>query len=467
MKLNSKIRMFEEFTNAEKSEVKVTIDTKGQVKDAVDTKVVDTKTAILDDVDHILGDLETLSKQIDESIEKTIESLTNDFLNSSLNEATAGEMMMQMFKDMGAMAKLGASYKKMAATKAAIDTDKKVYALKAAAEKPEKEAKALQVIKDKLNDGIKAEKDPAKKQRLRAMRDKKLEAIKAQVSAKIDRVKQDQDKKFDRDSADAQTTISKLISDNKITSPIMTARWDAMKIDIDRNIEDENITAERDAWDEFIEDEDRLKRLEKDALDQAKKDAAEDDARLEQSRVDAEEAQVELDGKIANAQGDEKIALDKLKEWNAAYVDLSAKMNLTGESTPEEKTAAKDANTRLSDADKALSKKTMKDAFGYDNELESEQALMDFNERSEELKSEFKAIKTAAGVRTSDTGYNENTQLDGSGRLSSIINEAPETEEAPEVNEASEVNEAPETEEDMTPKVYEGMSITERFKALM
>ena len=395
MKLKNKLKMFEEFTSAEKN-VETTIDSKGSVTTPSNV------TSILGDVDNILGNLETLSKQIDENIDESIDSLTNDFLNNSLNEASAGEMMMQMFKDMGAMAKLGSSYKKMAATKASIDTEKKIFALKFAEEKPEKEAKALEKVKDKLNDAIKAEKDPAKKQRLRAMRDKKLETLKAQISAKIDREKQDQDKKFDRDSADAQSAITKLTGDNKISSPIMSARWDAMKLGIDREIEDANIKAEREAWDKFIDDEERLKRLEDAQLERSKKEAAEDNKRLEQSKADAEEAQAELEEKIANAQGDEKDALDKLKEWNDAYLDLSSKMNLTSDSSDEEKTAASDASTRFNKADEALSKKTMKDAFGYDNELEAEQALLDFNERAQELSDQYKAAKAEAGIKSSE-----------------------------------------------------------------
>ena len=58
MKLSSKIKMFEEFTSAEK-DTETAINSKGAV-------TTTPTTTILDDVDHILGDLETLSKQIDE-----------------------------------------------------------------------------------------------------------------------------------------------------------------------------------------------------------------------------------------------------------------------------------------------------------------------------------------------------------------------------------------------------------------
>lgn len=394
MKLSSKIQMFEEFNSTEK-DAETAIDSKGAV-------TTTPTTTILDDVDHILGDLETLSKQIDENIDEAIDLLTNDFLNDAINEATAAETMMQVFKDMGSIAKLQASYKKMAATKASIETDKKIFGYKFTAEKPERVAKAKDKLKDKLNDAIKDEKDPAKKQRLRKLRDTKLKVIEQQISDKIDREKQDQDKKFDRDLVDAQSAITKLIGDNKITSPIMSPRWESKKLDIDRNIEDANIAEEREAIDTFIEDEERQKRLEDAALEREKKSAAEANKRLEQAKADAEEAQTELDSKIANAQGDEKVALDKLKEWNDAYLDFSDKMNLTKESTSEEKKAARDASTRFNNADEALGKKTMKDAFGYTDDLDINNALSEFNERAEALKSEFNAIKTTAGVKSSD-----------------------------------------------------------------
>jgi len=60
MKLKNKLKMFEEFTSAEKN-TKTTIDSKGAVKTSSNRT-----TAILDDVDGILNNLEALSKQIDE-----------------------------------------------------------------------------------------------------------------------------------------------------------------------------------------------------------------------------------------------------------------------------------------------------------------------------------------------------------------------------------------------------------------
>ena len=60
MKLKNKLKMFEEFSSAEKN-AKTTINLKGAV-----TPLSNQATTILDDVDGILDNLETLSKQIDE-----------------------------------------------------------------------------------------------------------------------------------------------------------------------------------------------------------------------------------------------------------------------------------------------------------------------------------------------------------------------------------------------------------------
>lgn len=101
-------------------------------------------------------------------------------------------------------------------------------------------------------------------------------------------------------------------------------------------------------------------------------------------------------------------------------------------------------------------------------------------------------VKKQSDDQIDGSGYNENAELDGSGRLSSIVNEeaeeeaeveievkgdvevevkheGEEEEETPETEEAPEAEEAPEEEieESTKAKIYEGMSIAERFKALM
>ena len=112
MKLSSKIKMFEEFTSAEKN-TETAIDSKGAV-------TTTPTTTILDDVDHILGDLETLSKQIDEDIE----NLMSEF--DSINEAEGFmDRIMKEIKSAKAYGVLTANYRKYLRNKNAAEIAKK------------------------------------------------------------------------------------------------------------------------------------------------------------------------------------------------------------------------------------------------------------------------------------------------------------------------------------------------------
>ena len=141
-----------------------------------------------------------------------------------------------------------------------------------------------------------------------------------------------------------------------------------------------------------------------------------------------------------------------------------------------------------------------------DRVADDEQSLKDYaakQEPKEKSQAEIDAEDAEAKAKSdAQLGYNENAELDGSGRLSSIVNEEAEEvevevevnveaeeekeedaeaadkvegEEAAEVvveeegEEVEEAEEAPEeeVEESTKAKIYEGMSIAERFKALM
>lgn len=94
MKLKNKLKMFEEFTSAAKN-TEITINSKGGVTTSSNI------TSILDDVDNILGNLETLSKQINEG---------------QLFEAGAMDEVMKIIASSAAFGKLSAilpKYKKL------------------------------------------------------------------------------------------------------------------------------------------------------------------------------------------------------------------------------------------------------------------------------------------------------------------------------------------------------------------
>jgi len=359
------------------------------------------RTEVIADVDAILTNLETLSAQI-------TESFINEYSKTVLINENAGEALLKMFKSMGSLAKLSSTYPKMADNKAKLESDKKLFGLKFAEKQEELIAQQMDKAKEAMNAKIDALDDPAQKKQQREMRDTKLEALKGQIKAKIDRTKEDKDKKFDRDIADAGSALSKLTADNKMDSPILSAKWDGLKLQTDRKIEDKYTVVDRKSWDEFIEDPERIAQLEKSAKERAKKDAAEKDEQLKKSIERARIAQEKLDADIQNATGAEKEALEKLNDWNKAYTELNSTLNLTEESTPEEKKAAQDASTKLGDAQDKLSKKTMKDAFGYEDDQDADSALSDFTERESELQDKYKEIKSTIGGN--DTEDDDNTE---------------------------------------------------------
>jgi len=401
MKLRKKLMLLEEFDA--QSNAKVNTEVKAEVK--TETKTGEAiRTEVIADVDAILTNLETLSAQI-------TENFINEYNETILINESAAESLMKMFKSMGSLAKLASTYPKMADNKAKLETDKKTFGLKFAEKKEELVAKQMDKAKEAMNAKIDALEDPAQKKQQREMRDTKLEALKTQVVAKIDRSKEDADKKFDRDITDAGSALTKLTGDNKIESPILSAKWDGMRLQIDRKIEDKYIAIDRKAWDDFIEDPERIKKLEDSTKERAKKEAAEKDEQLKKSIERARREQEKLDADIANATGDEKAALEKLNTWNKAYSELSSALNLTEESTPEEKKAAQNASKNLGDAQDKLSKKTMKDAFGYEDDQDADSALSDFTERESELQDKYKEIKTMVGGSEDEEDEKTSQQL--------------------------------------------------------
>ena len=452
MKLKKKLMLLEDF------ETQTTQTTTAPAKNKATEVAAETKsgenirTEVIADVDAILTNLETLSAQI-------TESFINEYNETILINENAGEALLKMFNSMASLAKLSSTYPKMADNKAKLESDKKIFGLKFAEKKQELIAQQMDKAKEAMNAKIDALDDPAQKKQQREMRDTKLEALKTQITAKIDRTKEDKDKKFDRDIADATSAIGKLTGDNKMDSTILSAKWDGMKLQMDRKIEDKYIAIDRKSWDDFIEDPERIAKLEKAAKERSKKEAAEKDEQLKKSIERARIAQEKLDADIQNATGAEKEALEKLNNWNKAYTELNSTLNLTEESTPEEKKAAQDAATKLGDAQDRLSKKTMKDAFGYEDDQDADSALMDFTEREKDLQDKYIEIKSTIGGNSND-GYNENVELDGSGRRAPLVNEDA-------IEDAKEEAIEDVKEEATKPKLYEGMSIAERFKTLM
>lgn len=409
MKLKKRIKMFEDFASTAADSSNSTTPSSVTTSNSVAVDKTNTKsgeairTEVIKDVDTILNNLAELSNQITEELNVAFADILSEDVDL-IAEAGAGDELMKMFKSMASFTKLASSYGKLADKKKSLETDKKVYGFTFPLKKDEVVAAAMDKQKEALNKKIEAIDDPAKRKEARITRDAKLEEIKAKLTKKADQQKEDKDRGFDRDVADTNDAITKLTGDNKIESTIISAKWDAQKLAIDRKLEDKYIAVEREAIAEYVDDPERQKRLEAAIKERAIKDKAEAAKQLEAAKARAEKEQAELDAKIANASEDEKEALEKIKTFNAAYTDLAGKLGLDADSSEEEVNAAKEASSNLDGALNALGTGVMKKAFGYENDADAETALSDFTERESELQSEYKANKALVKGTATDDG---------------------------------------------------------------
>ena len=391
MKLKKPILLQEEFAAGEVSNpnqnatpaVQTDTNTVGIDKQSAGEKV---RAEIVKDVDTILTNLETLSKQITESIDSIIEEVFSEDIDLELNE-NAGATLMAMFKASAAAGKLNAKYPKLLKKKKKAELDKKIAGFKFDEEKQNKLDQAEGKLKDAINKKIDAVDDPAKKKAMRVARDEKVKAQLDQASKKLDRSKEDYAKKMDRNVEDAQAKITKLLADNKVgDAPLIAAQWDKTKIKIDRDTDDSFLKKERKIMDEFIEDEERIAKWEKAAADRVNKENKEEAEAAKKAAERADAAQAKLDADIANASEDEKEALEKVKAYMGAISAFSAATSAAA-GDPENKELYKEAKAKLkelNDAYEAIGKKDYALAFGYEGdskETDVEAAKLEFKER--------------------------------------------------------------------------------------
>jgi hypothetical protein len=337
------------------------------------------------EIDTILDKLKELEDGIEESMDAIISEVFTE--ETQLNE-NAGATLMAMFKSGASLAKLGIMYPKLYKKKKQAELEKTIFDYKFDADKEEKIEAAMAKAKDSLNKQIDKLDDPAAKKKARLTRDTKLEALKKQAGIKLDRVKTDQATKQSRIISDVGDKISKLLGKNKIDSDMISAQWDKTKIGIERDADDEFLKKERKIQDEFIEDPERLKKMEKAAQERVDKEIKEDAEAAKKAEERANEAQAKLDEEIANSSEDEKAALEKIKAYMSG---ISAFGAATGASAadPENEDLYKEAKTKLSELKKAYADIGDKDyalAFGYKGDSEQSDVASAKNEYSERIK---------------------------------------------------------------------------------
>lgn len=242
---------------------------------------------------------------------------------------------------------------------------------------------------------------------------------------------------------------------------------------VQKAINDVDFAKKKQAGDADEKDKKRMETLKQ--ANQAKNKALDDQLSAISERMTELSSGDEGLGKV--------VSIGKTKsKLAAAQIVMKA---TSGEEAKQLKLEIDTLSDRIADDEKSLKDYAKKQA---DNKPDDTQTAND--EEGEET-----SRKQMADIGNDAKGYNENAELDGSGRLSSVINEETEeeTEEENEVEievkgdvdvevkhqeteevedeevetEETEEVEAEEVEESNKPRLYEGMSIAERFKALM
>lgn len=483
MKLKNKLKMFEEFSSAEKN-AKTTINSKGAV-----TPLSNQVTTILDDVDGILDNLETLSKQIDEG---------------QLFEAEGG--LDELFKKLNSMMAIAQCRGKWGKYEKLMQASNSDLIEVLTYEKGKKIAQAIEALRDKAENvdadqkvKIKKKIAQAKEQQaeLKAMidsdtveRQQKLDQFKTELGQAEEEIIKDKgigqiyfnEKKQLEDKVvlEAKTKKAKMEQEKgnkeaaqKLAEEIAkienTAKETAKKIaDGEAESEDDikelrGAAAYQKEIVAIIQNNKEVKAIQKKAKDAAEKLVASPNESLELNSLQS--INEDLATLVSNAKGKANkkalqgaIALgNELKATREKELELKKALadKIKGKEVPKSiiQIAGGDPEA-AEEKENGFVLKTFIKKFGGGTDMPSP-------EEFDSVKSVTKEIQTAQDAISQIDGYNENTQLDGSGRLSSTVNETSENKTKPEAEEV------PETKEYMKAKIYEGMSIAERFKALM
>ena len=282
-KLRKPLLLQEEFTAGEVSNpnqnatpaVKTDSQTVGIDKQSTGEKV---RAEIVKDVDNILTNLEALSKQITEDIDRQYDALIESLENETpLNEADFMETMMKAFTDMKNYGVIKSSYP--AKKKAIMNAE--VAKASALAEFDDKmageEEKLIQKLKDAWQEKITkagqqfADNLAKKKQaqdKLRGMRDANIEGAKGgSIKKKIDAKKTALTTAEDAKIKKLSDKLAQVEKDFPISGDsVLGKQWAAEKQEIDTQISIQTMELKTKAETEYMDDPEKVKaKMERDA----------------------------------------------------------------------------------------------------------------------------------------------------------------------------------------------------------
>jgi len=190
------------------------------------------------------------------------------------------------------------------------------------------------------------------------------EGIKTAAAKRVEIAKTNLEKKQAAELQKITDTISELETKNKPESELIAARWDKEKteIDLEKELSYNDKKLEIDV--KYLEDPNQAEKLEKRAAERNKNAKTEAKTMLDKKVAEEEETKQEFETKLANAQGDTKIALETLRDFQTAITEyITAGKDLASAPDDDAKQdAAKEKREELQSQKKKITAGLMKKA---------------------------------------------------------------------------------------------------------
>jgi len=490
MKLKKPILLQEEFAAGEVSNpnqnatpaVQTDTNTVGIDKQSTGEKV---RAEIVKDVDTILTNLEALSKQITEDIDRQYDALIESLENETPLNEDFMETMMKAFTDMKNYGVMKSSYpaKKKAIMNAEVA---KASALAAFDDKMAgEEEKLIQKLKDAWKQKITkagqqfADNLPKKKQaqeKLRGMRDANIEAAKSgSIKKKIDSKKAALTAAEDSKIKKLQDKLSEVEKDFPISGDsVLGKQWAIEKEDINTSISIQTMDLKTKAETEYMDDPEKIKaKMERDAERKKKKE--------QEGKANAKEFEAELkaaEDKAARAEEEaandptKAPAVKAVKEFFAAskaYIGALSSID-PSEDIPEDKQKLlKDSKSKYSEAKKALTKSKMVDAgYAKDND-EGEELITTLTTNVTKAVEAYKEVAAKADALEDEANNKKQEQINAlkdelkelKATLAAAGEPGTEEEPNPEYDEAKAAVDAKQAEIDALNTVEDSVQVEE------
>ena len=490
MKLKKPILLQEEFAAGEVSNpnqnatpaVQTDTNTVGIDKQSTGEKV---RAEIVKDVDTILTNLEALSKQITEDIDRQYDALIESLENETPLNEDFMETMMKAFTDMKNYGVMKSSYpaKKKAIMNAEVA---KASALAAFDDKMAgEEEKLIQKLKDAWKEKITkagqqfADNLPKKKQaqeKLRGMRDANIEAAKTgSIKKKIDAKKTALTTAEDSKIKKLQDKLAEVEKDFPISGDsVLGKQWAIEKEDINTSISIQTMELKTKAETEYMDDPEKIKaKMERDAERKKKKE--------QEGKENAKEFEAELkaaEDKAARAEEEaandptKAPAVKAVKEFFAAskaYIGALSSID-PSEDIPEDKQKLlKDSKSKYSEAKKALTKSKMVDAgYAKDND-EGEELITTLTTNVTKAVEAYKEVAAKADALEDEANNKKQEQINAlkdelkelKATLASAGEPGTEEEPNPEYDEAKAAVDAKQAEIDALNTVEDSVQVEE------